>query len=120
MWLVKKSDRNLKLDFMAYYIVKAELKEGLFNKLESSLKDNAFINFKPFGRALTYSLRNAGVDENKEIVWEEEDYCMPPLAEERAAVLDKYFQILQIEKVEKGSGWEKIKTLPRLFPDSYQ
>lgn len=102
---------------MAFYLVKAELKKELLNKLEKSLRENAFINLQPFGRALTFSLRNARVDENNEIVWEEEDYCTPPLAEERAAVLDRYFQLLQIEKVNKGAGWEMIKTLPKLFPD---
>jgi len=101
---------------MAYYLVKAELKKELSGQLEKSLKENAFINLQPFGRALTFSLLNARVDEKKEIIWEEEDYCAPPLAEERAAVLDKYFQILQIEKVDKGAGWEKIKSLPKLFP----
>jgi hypothetical protein len=81
------------------------------------MEENAFINLQPFGRALTFSLRNARIDENMEIVWEEEDYCTPLLAEERAAVLDKYFQILQIEKVDKGAGWEKIRKLPKLFPE---
>ncbi|HVO74085.1 MAG TPA: hypothetical protein VMT35_08685 [Ignavibacteriaceae bacterium] len=102
---------------MAFYLVKTELKEELSGELRKAMEENAFINLQPFGRALTFSLRNARIDENMEIVWEEEDYCTPPLAEERAAVLDKYFQILQIEKVDKGAGWEKIRKLPKLFPE---
>jgi hypothetical protein len=100
---------------MAYYLVKAELKEGLNDKLMNSLRNYSFINLKPFGKALTFSLRNARVNENNEILWEEEDYCTPPLAEERSAILDEYFQILQIEKVNKGEGWEKIRAMPKLF-----
>jgi len=102
---------------LAFYLVKTELKEELSGELRKAMEENAFINLQPFGRALTFSLRNARIDENMEIVWEEEDYCTPPLAEERAAVLDKYFQILQIEKVDKGAGWEKIRKLPKLFPE---
>jgi hypothetical protein len=48
-------------------------------------------------------------------VWEEEDYCTPPLAEERQAVLDDYFQDLRVEPVAEGAGWRKIEQLPYLF-----
>jgi hypothetical protein len=50
-------------------------------------------------------------------VWEEEDYCRPPLAEERAAVLDDYFDQIEVEPVTPGEGWEQIERLPFLFPD---
>ncbi|HWS96240.1 MAG TPA: hypothetical protein VN620_07175 [Candidatus Methylomirabilis sp.] len=46
--------------------------------------------------------------------WEEEDYCSPPLAEERAAVLDKYFDEISVERVDAGEGWKRIEALPRL------
>jgi hypothetical protein len=42
--------------------------------------------------------------------------CRPPLAQERAAVLDHFFEGLQVQPVEKGSGWELIAELPPLFP----
>jgi hypothetical protein len=48
-------------------------------------------------------------------VWEEEDYCRPPLAQERAAVLDMYFTNLSTERVKEGKGWEQIESLPRLW-----
>ncbi|MGE5797146.1 MAG: hypothetical protein ACM34N_10190 [Ignavibacteria bacterium] len=105
---------------MAYYLVKAKLKEGLLKELERSLEENSFINLEPFGRALTFSLRNSRVDKTNKIIWEEEDYCTPPLAQERAAVLDHYFEKLQVEKVSKGMGWEQIKSLPKLFPELKQ
>ena len=71
---------------------------------------------KPFGRSLTHALRNARIRKDGEAVWEEEDYCDPPLAQERAAVLDGYFGDLRVEAVSEGAGWEKIAALPRLFP----
>jgi len=102
---------------MAFYLVKAELKKELSKQLEKFLEENAFINLQPFGRALTFSLLNARVDEANHVVWEEEDYCTPPLAQEREAVLDNYFKNLQAEKVDIGKGWERIKSLPKLFPE---
>jgi hypothetical protein len=50
-------------------------------------------------------------------MWEEEDYCEPPLAQERAAVLDRYFEELSVEPVFQGTGWALIQDLPALFPD---
>ena len=47
--------------------------------------------------------------------YREEDYCRPPLAQERAAVLDIYFIGLSVEPVNEGQGWEKINSLPLLW-----
>lgn len=101
---------------MAYYLVRAKPKQSLLGELEESLKQNAFLNLRPFGRALTSGLRNARVETDGIALWEEEDYCSPPLKEERAAVLDKYFEDIEVEKVKVGEGWKKISDLPRLFP----
>ena len=51
------------------------------------------------------------------MIWEEEDYCSPPLAEERAAVLDAYFEGITVEAVAKGEGWRRVAALPLLFPE---
>jgi len=32
-------------------------------------------------------------------------------------VLDHYFEGLSVERVERGSGWQRIAELPPLFPD---
>ena len=48
-------------------------------------------------------------------MWEEEDYCRPPLAEERAAVLDRFFDQIEVQTVARGSGWELIQDLPLLL-----
>jgi hypothetical protein len=75
---------------------------------------------RPFGTALQYSLDHARLDlqGNDWAVWEEEDYCRPPLAQERAAVLDTYFTNLSVETVQEGQGWERIESLPRLWESS--
>ena len=69
----------------------------------------------PFGRALDYSLRNARLRDGEVAVWEEEDYCRPPLAMERAAVLDAYFEDLATDPVAEGQAWQQIDALPPLW-----
>jgi hypothetical protein len=101
---------------MAYYLVSARPLSDRMYDLETKLSEHAFLELQPFGRALTASLEGARRQPDGTAVWEEEDYCRPPLAQERAAVLDHYFEELSVERVERGSGWERIAQLPPLFP----
>ena len=100
---------------MAYYLVKAKAHNNLLPELRSRLESGEIEQMQPFGRALRYSLENARLDSQGWAIWEEEDYCSPPLAQERAAVLDTYFTDLSVEKVEKGSGWTRVDSLSRLW-----
>lgn len=100
---------------MAYYLVRAKLRQERLEELKTFLHQGAFLPLRPFGEALTGSLREARIHESGDVIWEEEDYCSPPLAEERAAVLDKYFDDISVQKVARGEGWECIKDFPRLF-----
>jgi hypothetical protein len=102
------------LHSMAYYLVRAKPKLELLRELQDRLEENSFIDLRPFGNALTYSLNQARIQPDGIAVWEEEDYCSPPLAEERAAVLNNYFEEITVEQVKAGDGWERIKSLPRL------
>lgn len=101
---------------MAYYLVTAIPLTGRLEKLGTLLRNNAFVHLRPFGGAITFSLRNARSREDGSAVWEE-DYCSPPLARERSAVLDSFFRDLAAEPVRKGEGWKRIDELPLLFPD---
>ena len=101
---------------MAHYLVTAMPKPGRLAELAARLGRDEFLQMQPFGRTLTRSLRAARSREDGSAVWEEEDYCRPPLAEERAAVLDGYFDGLEVEAVNRDSGWRRIESLPRLFP----
>lgn len=102
---------------MAFYLVSAVPKPGLMEELGDRLGRGEFVGMRPFGKALTKGLKNARVRSDGVAVWEEEDYCSPPLAQEREAVLDDYFQNLRVEAVEQGAGWHKIEQLPWLFPE---
>lgn len=100
---------------MAYYLVKAKFYEDLLAELRSRLDSGEIRQMRPFGSALQYSLENARVAQSGWAVWEEEDYCRPPLAQERAAVLDTYFTDLGTESVEQGEGWARIESQPMLW-----
>ncbi|HXF86211.1 MAG TPA: hypothetical protein VNK49_12565 [Anaerolineales bacterium] len=102
---------------MAFYLVKAKYNQNLLGELRERLDRGEIKRMRPFGQALHYSLANARLDplEKGVALWEEEDYCSPPLAQERAAVLDTYFTALTVERVPEGEGWRKIESLPRLW-----
>ena len=102
---------------MGYYLVKAKYHEALLDELRNRLDSGEIKKMKPFGQALQYGLDNARLDSKEPglVVWEEEDYCNPPLAQERAAVLDTYFTELRVERVQENQGWERIVSLPKLW-----
>jgi hypothetical protein len=102
---------------MAHYLVTASPRGDLLRDLGARLARDEFVALRPFGKALSSSLRRARRLPNGKAMWEEEDYCQPPLAEERAAVLDRYFDDLTVEPVVAGTGWALIEALPVMFPD---
>lgn len=103
---------------MAHYLVRAKLKLGAAAELRRRLAQQEFLNMQPFGKSLTRALDGIRHDPTTdEVLWEEEDYCSPPLAMERAAVLDNYFDAIQVELLPKGAGWARISELPSLWDD---
>ena len=102
---------------MAYYLVKGKPIEELLPELRKRLDSGEINRMRPFGTSLQSSLDDARVQSGGWAVWEEEDYCSPPLDAERAAVLDTYFTDLKVEKVTLGKGWDRIDHLARLWKD---
>lgn len=101
---------------MAHYLVTAKPKPDRIDDLHENLARRAYASMRPFGGAMTYALENARVTDDGYATWEEEDYCTPPLAQERAAALDEFFDELRVTPVEEQAGWDTIERLPRLFP----
>jgi hypothetical protein len=101
---------------MAHYLVTATPREELLAELSERLERDEFVTLRPFGRALTASLRRARRLPTGKAMWEEEDYCRPPLAQEREAVLDRYFDQISVESVVEGTGWALIEAFPAMFP----
>jgi hypothetical protein len=100
---------------MAHYLVRARPRHERLTDLWARLESGEIITMRPFGRALDDSLRRARLDHDGIAVWEEEDYCSPPLAQERAAVLDDYFDDLTVRRVAPDEGWLEIDALPSLW-----
>ncbi len=105
---------------MAHYLVTAKPKFEQLANLLANLRKRAYAAMRPFGKTMTHSLENARLREDGYAIWEEEDYCSPPLAQERAAAPDEFFDELEVAPVKEGAGWEEIEQLPRLFPDLKQ
>lgn len=105
---------------MAYYLVKAKPIRSKMNDLRKWLDSGEIRAMKPFGQALQMGLDNARWRSDDVAIWEEEDYCVPPLAQERAAVLDEYFTELEVEHVTKGEGWRKIEPLKKIWENHDQ
>jgi hypothetical protein len=103
---------------MAYRFVRARPVDDRLPELHDRLESGEIGEMNPFGEAMTKSLTDARFDpETGEAVWVEEDYCSPPLAMERSAVLDDYFTDLTVvhENVDETEGWARIEDLPSLW-----
>lgn len=100
---------------MAYYLVRATPDRTRLAELRERLDRGEIRVMRPFGTALHAGLDGARLLDAEQVVWEEEDYCRPPLAMERAAILDTYFSALTVEPVERGEGWKQIAGLPALW-----
>jgi hypothetical protein len=104
---------------MVFWLVTAKPRVERLGELRRRLDSREISRMRPFGRSLENGLVNAKLREDGSALWEEEDYCVPALAQERAAVLDYYFDNLTVEDIgDPGRGWEKLASLPSLWhPD---
>ena len=101
---------------MVFWLVTAKPRVERLGELRRRLDSREISRMRPFGRSLENGLANAKLREDGSALWEEEDYCVPPLAQERTAVLDYYFDNLTVEDIgDPGRGWEKLADLPSLW-----
>ncbi len=101
---------------MTFYLVCARIHPEHTDELCEHLARRAFEGLEPFGESLTRGLVGARLDPaSGDAVWEEEDYCSPPLRMEREAVLDRYFAGIRVEPIREGEGWARIAAFPTLW-----
>lgn len=104
---------------MSHYLVRAKPIPEKMEELRARIARGEIVKMIPFGRGLHNSLSDARWDASGRgggwALWEELDFCRPPLKIEREAVLDEYFESFQVEPVAQGEGWAQIRTLPRLL-----
>ncbi|WP_227379557.1 hypothetical protein [Haladaptatus halobius] len=104
---------------MAYYLIRAPPDAGLPPEHHNRLSNEEFEPPRPFGPALTVALRGTRFDaETGDAVWEKENYCRPPLAQEHDVLLDD-FDAIRVKQVSRGDGWKEIKLLPSLWTHSH-
>ena len=102
---------------MAFYLVTAKPIRSKMNDLRKWLDSGEIRAMRPFGHALQTGLEDARWQPEGVAIWEEEDYCVPPLAQERAAVLDEFFTDLEVEHVNKGEWWKQIDSLKKVWEE---
>jgi len=100
---------------VAFYLVTARPIRSKMDGLRVRLDSGEIRAMRPFGRALHMGLDNARWKSDGVATWEEEDYCVPPLAQERAALLDEYFTGLEVQHVNRSEGWKQIDDLETIW-----
>ena len=91
--------------------------------LHHELRSGRISRMRPFGKSLQYSLENARLhtEDNDLALWIEEDYCSLPLAMEREAVLERYFNDITVKRVEsEEEGWNRINDKSQLWSTQMQ
>ena len=105
--------RYRRLIDVALYVVKAKPISERLENLRKELDSGDISRLEPFGEELHQSLHDAKIDSRDGsgyAYWVEEDYCSPPLAMERASVLDRYFEDINVERVgTRDQGHERIR-----------
>ena len=93
-------------DDLVIYRVTAQFKPATAEALRRQLDDGSIAAQQPDGQEMVDSLHRAVLRDNDEVVWSEQCYCTPPLAHERATILDRYFDVLATEAIEDYEAYE--------------
>ncbi|MGI9524986.1 MAG: hypothetical protein ACR2PG_25440 [Hyphomicrobiaceae bacterium] len=88
------------------YHVQASFRADTAEDLLRKLSDGTIGEQRPDGQELTASMQRAVVNAEGEIEWTELCYCKPPLAHERATVLDSHFDDIRTEPIETHAQFE--------------
>ena len=81
------------------YHVRAKFREDTAAEFLAKLADGTIETQKPDGRELVASMKRAVVGQDGLIEWSEMCFCDPPLAHERATVLDAHFDNISVEPI---------------------
>jgi len=100
---------------MPTYLVIATPVAAHLHELSEMLDGDLIDSMEPFGEEMAQALRQARVEPEGDAVWEEVCFCPTPLAQEWAAVLDRYFDDIRTTEVSRHEGWRRIESLPKLF-----
>ena len=88
------------------YHVQARFRTDTAADLLAKLADGTIGSQRPDGAELVASMERAVVNVQGDIEWSELCYCDPPLAHERATVLDLHFDDIRTEPIEAYTRYE--------------
>ena len=88
------------------YHVRARFRPGTASVFLEKLTDGTIAGQRPDGPELVASMKRAVVNAEDRVEWSEMCYCQPPLAHERATVLDAHFDDIQAEPIEAHVQYE--------------
>ena len=88
------------------YHVRARFKAETARDFHAKLSDGSIANQRPDGPELIASMDRAVVNAEGQVEWSETCYCTPPLAHERATVLDMHFEDIVTEPVEAHTRFD--------------
>ena len=91
---------------MAIYRVTARFKPATAEELRRKLDDGTIGAQQPDGQEMVDALHRAVVKDDDTVMWSERCYCQPPLAHERATVLDHYFDDIVAQPIEGYQEYE--------------
>lgn len=103
---------------MAHRFVTARPILDRLPELRTRLESGEIESMQPFGASTTEALERARYDpDTGQARWVQQDYCTPPLAQERSAILDMYFEDIEVtdRDVDPSDGWTRIEDLPSLW-----
>ena len=91
---------------MAVYHVTARFRTDTAAELRRRLDDGSIAAQQPDGQEMVDSMHRAVVTDSGQVTWSEQCFCRPPLAHERATILDHYFDDLTTEAIEDHQQYE--------------
>ena len=91
---------------MAIYQVTARFRTDTAAELRRRLDDGSIAAQQPDGQEMVDSLHRAVVTHSGQVKWSEQCFCQPPLAHERATILEHYFDDLTTEALEDYQQFE--------------
>jgi len=89
-----------------FYRVTAHLKNENAADYLRKLTDGTIKQQKPDGSEIVAAMHRAVVNDRGQVLWSETCYCPTPLAHERATVLDKHFDSIETEEIERHLNFE--------------
>jgi len=88
------------------YKVQARFDKSKAKEFYKKLTDGSIQKQQPDGPSIIEGMNRAVIDDSGLVIWSELCYCSPPLAHERATILDHYFSEIETEPIDDYREYE--------------